>query len=259
MIAEVLGARGILPGRLPLGLMLLMGHLPAVAAVIVAGLTGGLAGVRDLLGRLIIWRVGGRWYALAILGYALLCLGAVLLHNAMATSPLPLVRPEAAGGSILGLAANAALLFVVSALTNGEELAWRGFALPRLQARWSALTSSLVLGCAWALFHLPLFWGIGSSQAGMPPASFLLGALGLSLLYTWLFNNTRGSVLLATLLHAATNTWSQIFPLDHGNALIVWLMTALTVLTALIVVAIYGSARLMRRPGLAKATGNGPS
>ena len=104
--------------------------------------------------------------------------------------------------------------FLIVGIVNGEELSWRGFALPRLQAKYNALTSSLILGVIWSLFHLPLFFTLtGPSQTDWSFSSFLLSTVGITILYAWIYNNTRGSVLLAYLFHTAASTWFQVFPL----------------------------------------------
>jgi len=103
----------------------------------------------------------------------------------------------------------------------GEELAWRGFALPRLQYRYNTLTSSLIVGTFWTLFYLPLF-------------------------FTWMYNNTRRSVLLAYILHASANTWTRIFSIDSGNEVQFWIGTNLTLLLVLFVVKMAGAENLSR-------------
>ena len=248
MIADALGSHALLPFRLPLPLLLVMSYMPTLAAVIVTGLAGGRKGIRTLLQKFLIWRVKFGWYLAAIGGFALICLGALLLADRLAGSPgLRLLSEEAASSSGWGLVLNGVLLFVVSTLINGEELAWRGFALPRLQTRWNALASSLILGVVWTLFHAPLFFTLtGSSQAGSSFPAFLLGTLGLSVLFTWLYNHTFGSVLLAYLFHGSVNTWTRLFPIDHGGLLIEWSMTIMIWLVAAIVVGIYGPKNLAR-------------
>lgn len=251
MITDALGSRGILPFRLPLPALLLMGYMPTVAAVVVAGATKGSQGVRDLFRKLLITRVALGWYVFAILGPAVVCIASILMYNLLGGGQrLPLLSAKTASLSAPALILNITLLLVVSGLINGEELAWRGFALPRLQARFNALQSSLILGTLWAVFHLPLFFTAGgTSQAGMSFLSFLISLLGLSTLFTWVYNNTRGSVLLAYILHASQNTWTQVFTVDHSNHFVDWAVAGLTVLLALIVVAIEGSEHLSRRTG----------
>jgi membrane protease YdiL (CAAX protease family) len=87
----------------------------------------------------------------------------------------------------------------------GEELAWRGFALPRLLTRYNALMASVVLGVIWALWHLPLLWTDGNGMFHLPVWLLLLDLTAKSILFTWVFLHTRGSVLIAMLFHGATN------------------------------------------------------
>ena len=87
----------------------------------------------------------------------------------------------------------------------GEELAWRGFALPRLLTSHNALVASLILGVLWAAWHLPLVWTESAPLYQQPVWLLLLNMTAKSILFTWVFLHTRGSVLLAALLHATTN------------------------------------------------------
>lgn len=84
-----------------------------------------------------------------------------------------------------------------------EEIGWRGYALGRLQTRWNALTSSLIVGLVWVLWHLPLFMMVGTSfhESGDPFIGFLIKMIASSVLYTWLYNNTKQSLWSAILLH----------------------------------------------------------
>jgi membrane protease YdiL (CAAX protease family) len=91
----------------------------------------------------------------------------------------------------------------------GEEPGWRGFALPRLQARYGAVVASAVLGVLWALWHLPLWWMYDKS---MPFALYIASAVLMTYLFTWLFNHTGGSVLYALLFHASMNTAGTRLP-----------------------------------------------
>ena len=99
------------------------------------------------------------------------------------------------------------LFLLILTLTDGlgEELAWRGFALPRLLTRYNALVASVVLGVIWALWHLPLLWTDGNGMFHLPVWLLLLDVTAKSVLFTWVFLHTRGSVLIAMLFHGATN------------------------------------------------------
>ena len=86
----------------------------------------------------------------------------------------------------------------------GEELGWRGYALPRLQARHSALLASIVLGLLWGLWHLPLFLTQGDARASIPFGWWMAGIVVAAIVYTWVYNHTQGSLLIVLLLHTTT-------------------------------------------------------
>jgi CAAX protease family protein len=250
MITDALGSHGIVSFRLPIPLLIVMGYMPTLAAVIVTWQIKGRAGVSALFKKLLIARVGLGWYALAIFGIAIAAITTVMLYNMFGNGPaisiLSRNAPPVSGP--LQLILMVVLMYIIVGLVNGEELAWRGFALPRLQAKYSALTSSLILGVIWTLFHLPLFLtATGSSQAEMSFVSFLISTVSITVLYTWMYNNTRGSVLMAYLFHAAANTGTQVFSIDHTNPLIDWTFTGLIVLVAVIVVLVTGTENLSRK------------
>jgi len=252
MITDALGSHGILPFRLSLPLMVVMGYMPTLAAVIVAKLTKGKEGVRALFHKLLIARVGIGWYGFAVFGFGIVSVAAIMLYNLFGGSPVvPILSKDTPPFSgPVAMLFNIALLFVIVGIVNGEELAWRGFALPRLQAKYNALTSSLILGVLWTLFHLPLFFTLtGSSQAGESPIGFLISTVSLAVLYTWMYNHTRGSVLMAYLFHASANTWTRVFSIDHGNATVGWILTGLITLAAVIVVLTAGAENLSRTHG----------
>jgi membrane protease YdiL (CAAX protease family) len=252
LIADALGSRGLIPFRLPLSgpgilITLFMAYTPTIAAFIVTGMTGGAAGMRRLFRRILRWRAGIQWYLIVLLGIPLLYFAALQIDLLLggAAKPLP-------PGGLPMAAAGAILMFIVNGLVNGEEFAWRGFALPRLQARYGALASSLVLGGIWIVFHLPLFFtrggGAGGDMSQTPFLAFVLIILSGSVLVTWLFNSTRGSVLFAYLFHAASNTWPGVFASATPGGRIFWIHAALFSLAAAIVVLVYGPAYLTRSP-----------
>jgi len=109
------------------------------------------------------------------------------------------------------------------------------------------LTASLILGSLWALFHLPLFFTRGDSFASTPPLSFLVRMIGAAILFTWIYNNTGGSLLLAYLMHAASNFWPRALPMEAIVGPFAWLPDAITILAIVLVVRIYGPAHLSRK------------
>ena len=250
LIADAMGSYSLIPFRLAVSgpgliITLLVGYGPTLAAVIVTGMIGGKAGIRALLGRLLIWRVGWHWYLAAIFVPAVLQLMAVMLAPLVGGSQLSLAMDP------LPLLLNAALLFLVSGLINGEELGWRGFGLPSLQAKHSALRSSLLLGVVTWLFHLPLFFtqggGAGGNFANESMPGYLLAILGVSILFTWIYNNTQGSLLLVYMFHAAFNTWTQVFQVEAPGTWLSWLRAGSICVAAVIIVMVYGPAQLRRK------------
>jgi len=248
MITDALGSQGILPFRLPLPLMIVMGYMPTLAAVIVVGTTQGKEGVRALIRKLLVARLGLRWYLFAIFGLAVIYAATIVIYNQYSGLPaVPILSTRMPSLPPLQLALSVLPMFLVIGIVNGEELAWRGFALPRLQTRHNALTSSLILGILWTVFHLPLFFTrTGSSQADESFVSFLISTVAMTILYTWMYNNTRGSVLLAYLFHAAANTWSQVFSIDHANPTLGLILAGVLVAVAAVVAMIAGLENLSR-------------
>jgi uncharacterized protein len=242
-IPRVLDARGELPFAFPFWGVILMGWMPGFAAIIVAGATGGRAAVKTLFARVLVWKVGWPWYLLVIGGTAAIWLSAVVVNPLFGGSGLQL--PEFSFELLIGLVIQFVLLFLV----NSEELVWRGSLLPRLQARWSALGASVLIGVFEGLFHLPLFFQPGSDQAAAGLPVFVIGSVAGAIVFSWVFNNTIGSLLLVQLFHIFANTWITLFaaaPAD--NVTTQWLFNGLLVVVAAIVLVACGARRLSRKP-----------
>jgi CAAX protease family protein len=241
MVPRVLASRGLLSGDFSSNVFdLVLVLSPAISALIVTGLTKGRAGIGALLGRYRIWRVGPGWYAVALLLPAVTYLGAfsvnmLLGRSGAAVPPLPSVLTTFV----------AALVFEF--VFNQEEIGWRGFALPRMQAKWSALQASLVLGVIWGLWHIPLFLSPGTPNSQLPFLGFFINVISQAILLTWIFNSTRGSLLLCQLFHQSGNAWAgALVPVPDAN--VFWPFYVLNVLVAIGVVVVYGAARLSRQP-----------
>jgi membrane protease YdiL (CAAX protease family) len=200
---------------------------PAAAAIIVTAVADGRTGIRALFQRVAIWRVGLRWYAVALGLPAALSLGVVGLSIALGA---------AAEVRFNELSPLTVILFF---LVIGEELGWRGYALPRLQARYGALGASLILGILWAAWHLPNQFIPGLEFYGYGFPAFALYVVAMTVLFTWLARETRGSVLLAWLFHGAINT---LFFVNTTVDIVQrwWLSAAVYGVAALIVVLLAG-------------------
>jgi uncharacterized protein len=216
-----------------LGLPALFG--PALAAIIVTSLAEGKCGLKDLLSRLVRWRVGVRWYAVA------LGLPAVL---ALTTTGVQLLLGGSAAVRLGGLSV---LNFIVFVFVVGEELGWRGYALPRLLARRSALAASLILGVLWGAWHLPTFFVPGAPQYGLSFSAFVILTVAYSILFSWVYIYTRGSVLISTLLHGSINLSQGFFLGGIDPAREYWLLAAVYGVAAFVLVVAAGP-NLSRKP-----------
>ena len=127
-----------------------------------------------------------------------------------------------------------------------EEFGWRGYAIDRLQAKYNALYSSIALGVVWAFWHLPFWFVAGSSHQGGSFLWFLVVVLFLSILYTWIYNNTEGNILAATIFHAMSNlAIIIIFPLGQNSTADFYYTLILVIFSTLIVV-IFSPKTLIR-------------
>ena len=240
---------GIVKLNIPFIVLLFLGWGFGFAAVLMTGLTLGRAAVFTLLKRYFQWRVGWKWYLAAfLLEPILLALG--VYANALMTGVAPDFSTIMAY-KIFGKGATIWLFilpfFLTDLVGNGEEIGWRGYALPRLQAKHSALTSSLIVGVIWGFWHMLRF------VSPWNPLSFaltLLHNIAFAVTMTWLYNNTRGSLLLTAIMHASANTAGLFFPIagtatsQNLGAYMMWVL--FEAIAAVVIVAMTGSARLSR-------------
>ena len=196
----------------PLGqaLLLLGTFAPSLAALWLTARHEGQTGVSALLSRLVKWQVGVRWYLFAA-GYMLsIKLGAAGIHR-LALGYWPRF------GDLPWYLLVGAVLFSTP-FQAGEEIGWRGYALPRLAARFGLAWASVILGAVWACWHIPQFF---ISQADTYKQSFPVYALqvtALSVAAAWLYARTNGSLLLVMLMHAAVNNTKDIVPSPMAGA-----------------------------------------
>lgn len=213
---------------LPLVALFIGSWLPNVIGVLVTGITGRWAGLRELFGRVVLWRIGFRWYAITLLGpiaVAFLALGLYALSgNALPEfAPAEMILPLILGNAILG--------------PLGEELGWRGTALPRLQARWNVLISSLILGVLWGLYHLPAFLMPGMPQQDIALIAFMLGVVPFNVFISWVFNHTHGSLIPAFLSHLAFNFVGNATGV-FGDVALFWLVVGVWWVVAIAIVVV---------------------
>ena len=244
-----LAQQGLMPFKVPFIIYLFLGWGFGVAAVIMTGLTLGKAGVISLLKRYLQWRVGWKWYLAPFLLAPALIVGGVYLNAALTG-----VAPDFSAVYAYKIFGESAYLpffflpfFMVDFIANGEEMGWRGYVLPRLQTKYGALTSALIVGVIWGFWHLPKFL---THWEPLSFAWFMAHTITGSVLYTWLYNGTKGSLLLVTLFHAATNATGVFMPMANtvssGNIGAYIIFVLLEAAAAIIIVIATGPERLSR-------------
>lgn len=201
---------------------------PGIAAVLVTAVLAGRPGIRDLLRPAVIWRVPIGWYAAALLLPPVLLLLSQGIDSLLGRSA-PVVSPlESLSGPLAFVIPVMVLLAVPGSFA--EELGWRGFALPALQDRMNAVNASIVIALFWGAWHIPIYLYYG--ETGIP--AILLSIFNFipgSILYTWLYNNTRGSLLPVTLYHAMQQFVNTFWGLPSTTQdLLGWLVAAALVL-----------------------------
>ena len=195
-----------IPTRSPLGaLLILLGAIaPGLVALALTARAEGGPAARALLGRVLRWRVAWPWYLFAV-GYIPAIKLCVALVHRLATGVWPHF------GTDPWYLIPAAIAFSTP-FQAGEEIGWRGYALPRLAARFGLARASLVLGLIWAVWHLPQFFIREGDTYGQSFFVFTFQVVALSVAMAWLYARTGGSLLLVMLMHAAVNNAKDIVP-----------------------------------------------
>ncbi len=267
---------GLLPFRVVAEVPMFAQYGPSVAALILVGIEGGWLGVRHLLRRVVQWRVGIQWYAVVLLLTPVISLTAIGVNALFGIAPdfanlnnwsirwsegLRTYSPSM--GLFSSLAEFTAkgpwqtvLVFVTFAICNGglsEELGWRGFLLPKLQAHRSALLASIEVALLWSFWHTdPDFWralfttGIAAFSK---PLIYTLHSTALAILFTWVYNNADGSLLPVILFHASYNATITIVNLAWGapgkfSLLVVETLIGIGIF-AIVVVLMFGPGRFV--------------
>jgi membrane protease YdiL (CAAX protease family) len=224
------------PARIGPGLGILftvVQFAPLIAAFVVTGITEGKPGVKALWRRFWNRDLSLKWLLVILLLNPALRLVASLVDRTLSGQTYPFLIPDIfptlLGRLIIGIQ---------------EEFGWRGYALPRFQARWNALTSSIILGAIWAPYHLGnWFLPPGDPRRQDSFWEFALWIILLSILTTWIFNNTNGSILAAVLFHAVTtNGLIDCCSVSWGMELIL----GVYLLAAILIVIIFGPRNLVR-------------
>jgi membrane protease YdiL (CAAX protease family) len=220
---------------------------PLLAAFAVTAWTTGRPGVRELLARMDGWQVGAHWWLVATSPAAFLAIA--LLGMLAAGKPLPATADfgRFSGTPTVGLVGVFLLITFIGSL--GEEAGWRGYALPQLQRRCSALGATLILAPLWALWHLPQFFVIATYR-NFGPVEYVGMVLGLAcgaIVLTWLYNRSGGSVLLVIVWHGVYNF---VGATQAAVGAVAAAVSTLVMVQALILVALELRARRREQPSV---------
>lgn len=213
-------------------LFLLGGFIPSIVAIVLTRIREGTDGLKSLLRRCLQFRLGVRWYLIIVIVVLLGGTGQLIVNSVLG-NPFDL-------SLYLWQLPSFIPLIIIGPIS--EEIGWRGYLLRKLQHKWNALLSSLFVGIVWAFWHLPLFFIIGTSQheLRLPFLGFVVGTVAVSIIYTWINNNTNNSIWAAILLH-----WLHTYVAQVNSTGVTrspeynWLEFAPYVLIAIVVVAIW--------------------
>lgn len=234
-------ARGWIGISLPPTLSVVGVLSPGLAALILRVRAGGWVGVRRLLEGLAAWRFTPTWWAVTLVLPPLfyVAVGAVNLGLGIEFSPDPVQFLVDVGPAFV------LLMLLTLVLAFAEEVGWRGYLLPRLQARTDAVTASLLLGVIWFGWHVPLVLQGGPPEWTLPARGLFI--ISGAVIYTWLFNNTGGSVLAVTLFHAGTNIWGRLIgahPMITGDVVSGYILGGANLALAILLVGCFGAGSL---------------
>jgi len=239
---------GVLSFQVPFIIYIFLGWGFIFASLFMTGVTLGKEAGITLLKRFRIWRVSWKWY-LVILLVPTIQIISIILNSLISKTSIDFSSVFAY--QIFGPTANLPLLVIpflfFDAIANGEEMGWRGYVLPRLQAKYNALISSLILGAIWGIWHFPKFLAPGNTSSFW---LFMVKIIVEAVLYTWLYNNTNGSLLLVVLFHASGNVGGIFLPiantLTDENTGVLIIQIIIEILVAISVVIYAGAERLSK-------------
>jgi membrane protease YdiL (CAAX protease family) len=225
------------------GFLLLLGtYAPTIAALLLTWRDDGAPGVRALVGRIFKGGIAPKYIVIAVSYIAVIKLTAAVIHRAI-FGAWPLF-----GAEPLVLLPFAILLS--TPVQAGEEIGWRGYALPRLTERFGLAAASVILGLIWAFWHLPQFFIASADTYHQAFIPWAIQVVGLSVVMAWLYARTRGNLLIVMLMHAAANNTKDIVPSALAGATNTFALTASPILwLTAILMSIVAASLLTRMRG----------
>ena len=240
----VASAQGWITAPIPFAIHYLASLGPLLAALIMTWATGGSNGLKELWGRITKWRVGSTGVTFAFLSPVGLFVLATVVVWELSGGEWPNLQRLTEINYLPNLGIGALILWLAT-FGFGEEIGWRGYALPRLQRDHNALSATLILGVMWVVWHVPAFFYLDTyvnlGLAVFP--MFALGVLAGAIVLTWLYNTTNGSVLMVAIWHSV---FDFISASKASDGYIAALMSAVIMIWAVVIVIVYKPANLSR-------------
>jgi uncharacterized protein len=238
-IPLALDHQGVMAPMLPDWAHYFVAYGPLLSAVIVTWMSEGQSGLKKLGERLALWKVRPIWWVAA---FSPLIIGAVVILGFVLVTGEPISIATLGEVNFLPPLGIGALALWFLTFGIGEETGWRGYALPHLQKNRSALSASLILSILWALWHLPQFFYLFDPAIAI---GWLLGLICGAILFTWLFNSTGGSILIAAVWHGCFNFMSAS---NAGNGVLAAVLSTLVMIWAVVVMWWFKPQNLSSQP-----------
>ncbi len=229
-IPLALAKQGIIRPVFPEWFHYFVSYGPMLSALIVTLATQGQKGIKELWGRITKWRVGGLWW-FAALSPLIVGLFVALVMNLLTAKRLTF--SDLGRIHFLPPLGIGALFLWVLTFGIGEEIGWRGYALPRLQKNHNALYATMILAFFWALWHLPQFFYLFDTSIAI---GWIIGLFAGAIVFTWLFNSAEGSILVVAIFHGCFN---YISASAAGNGLLAAIVSTMVMIWAVAVVFLY--------------------
>lgn len=220
---------------IPLEPILIIGSwIPNIAAfLVIAFVLKRKGGIKKLFKGWLKFKVSALWYMVTLSPLILSALSIIIYKLLYGVAPVEGILYDPTGLIVL-------IVMITITGAMGEELGWRGFALPWLQSRMNALSASILLGMLWVIWHAPL-WFAGLGFEEMPFLAYAIIGISFTVLVTWACNNSRGSLVIASLFHLTLNISINII---ESKAL--YIHAFLFLAFAMIIVLTYGYSRLSK-------------
>jgi membrane protease YdiL (CAAX protease family) len=191
---------------------------PGIAAIALTIIMQGKKGLKKLLMKIIQWQTNIKWYLFAIMITAVCVMPSLMLYHFVLHQKLNLQE------WYLPII----LFFIYLPFSPlWEEIGWRGFLLPLLQKRYNPLVAASILGLIWGIWHIPIYLTLNpeGSKTALFLVYFILGAIPVTVLFTWLYNSTKGSLLLTIIFHASLNAIFSLFAQLPAGELLPFIFT----------------------------------